>query len=95
MINLSFLEEKLENLKIKTDYREDYYIPTLWLGENKIEKQVKVNPYEFFLRQIEKIKKISKKKKKQLPEKWSNHSIIYNLFIRYTTAFDHNCDGKI
>lgn len=95
MINLSFLEEKLENLKIKTDYREDYYIPTLWLGENKIEKQVKVNPYEFFLRQIEKIKKISKKKKKQLPEKWSNHSIIYNLFVRYTTAFDHNCDGKI
>lgn len=95
MINLSLLEEKLENLVIKTNELEDYYIPSLWLGENNIEKKVKVNPAEFYLSQIDKIKKLSKKIKNRLPEKWSNHSIIYNLFVRYTTAFDHNCDGKI
>jgi len=84
-----------------------YHIPSLWLNENNV-KNVKVNPCKFFDEVIEGI--LEKRKSNtsynkslslikgiqhEFPGDWTGSSTIYNIFVRLTTAYDHDKDGII
>lgn len=97
---MSHLKEILNKLNAnrKKGGRRNYAVPRLWLGKKfqKNPQPVKVNPYEYFSSQIEKILH-----SKPIPlvqgcqGEWSRKAIVYNLFVRLTTAFDHDQNGKI
>ena len=93
--NLDKVVASLRDINSKK-YKSDYFIPSVWLEQNKPElnQLFNIKPTKFFLQQIKQIYQLSKNKI-VLPDNWTNHSIIYNLFIRYATAFDHNQDGVI
>ena len=72
-----------------------YTVPGIWTGKNSGVEQV--NPAEYFTTIIESILHTS-----YLPitprhtiVDWREGAVVYNLFIRLTTAFDHNGDGSI
>lgn len=91
---MSALKEILNQLKVgKCDF--DYYIPSIWLGKhsNDIEK---IDPYKTYSQVIESI--LLQKQSGQEPHfdaNWSRNAIVYNMFVRYTTAFDHDNNGVL
>lgn len=96
MGNLLKLKAVLEKLAASGSKFKNYYIPALWAdpylkNNNAI---LNVNPQRFFLKQIEKIRKLSQTSFNISKPKLSEQ-IVYNMFVRFTTAFDHNNDGKI
>ncbi|MFH1052733.1 MAG: alpha-amylase family glycosyl hydrolase [bacterium] len=92
---LTVVEEKLRSLR-QDKYRKDYFIPALWLCEGAILEKQKVNPYKFFIDNIKKVHAISKTNCITFPNSdWTKHSIIYNMFVRYTTAYDHDNNQKV
>ncbi len=87
--NLTKVYETLSKVNNKIN-EQTYCIPTLWLNSESISgRVVAVEPISFFKTQIEKI----------LNSKPDYHicpnPIVYSMLLRYTTAFDHNRDGKI
>jgi len=84
-----------------------YYIPSVWLNENSC-KNIKVDPCRYFGEIIDEILKkrkscISYNKsfscikgiQHDFPGDWTRNSVIYNIFVRLTTAYDHNRDGIV
>ncbi len=73
---------------------KSYRVPTLWSGKSTGAEEV--NPAIYFSEIIEKILgKSSLKKSSSNSSDWRDGAVVYNLFIRLTTAFDHNGDGTI
>ncbi len=78
-----------------------YEVPSLWIRpiEPGIRPhRVAVNPYKFFLDQMEKIEKNAVSPRiipKSGKGKWSKNAVVYNIFIRVTTAFDHDRNARI
>ena len=71
-----------------------YSVPSIWTGKNTGIEQV--NPSEYFTKIIESILKYKEADSLQLKNAdWRSNAIVYNLFIRLTTAFDHNRNGEI
>jgi glycosidase len=106
---LEELEKQLDKLK-KQHSSISYYVPSLWKPAGVKPEDgaapLKVNPAEYFLGHIEAIKKHAipgidpfKSLNSQLPGseggKWISRQIVYNMFVRLTTAYDHNLDGKL
>jgi glycosidase len=58
---------------------------------------VKVDPYDFFLSVIRKAKRTTAvpRTRETTGGEWSTGAVIYNMFIRTTTAFDHNDNGTL
>ena len=73
-----------------------YLVPPLWVKGKPGGKAVKVNPFAFYLGIIEKVKK-TKPERKPRPSggEWTRDAVIYNMFVRTTTAFDHDGNGKL
>ncbi len=94
MQNLELIEKKLIELKKKTKKHFEYNIPTIWYGNSENPIIENVNFFDFHLNQIKFIKE-SKTQSIEKSSKWSDNAIIYNMFIRLSSAFDHNNDGKI
>lgn len=94
MINLESIEKRLTELKKKQKKQFDYYIPTIWQVNTDIIGIENVNFADFYLSQIKQIKDL-KNEQADNKSNWSNDAIIYNMFIRFGSAFDHNNDGKI
>ncbi|TAL69206.1 MAG: alpha-amylase [Bacteroidetes bacterium] len=95
---LDLLEERLDDLLNEKGNEKFYKIPSLWYDpyKNSNEKELWVSPYEFYLNRIKEIKKIANEEPASLPQKgWTKKSVIYNIFVRHTTSFDHNNDGII
>jgi glycosidase len=95
---LDLLEEKLNELLSEKGNDKFYNIPSLWSDpyKNSGEKENWVSPYEFYLNRINEIQKLAKVEPILLPEKgWTKESVVYNIFIRHTSSFDHNNDGII
>ncbi len=91
MSKLNQLQSRLEHLRIIYT-RQNYHIPLLW--DNPIAGRlhtIKTNPFDFFLKKIKEIRNLSKYSKPQ----HTHQNIVYNMFVRYTAAFDHNNDGKV
>jgi len=73
---------------------KSYRVPTLWSGKSTGAEEV--NPAIYFSEIIEKILSNSSiKKSSSNSGDWRDAAVVYNLFIRLTTAFDHNGDGAI
>lgn len=94
--NLNKLETKLIEIKNNLKYDYNYFIPAIWFDPYKSQEisRININPPVFFLEAISKIKELSHYKF-NLSDDWSNFAVIYNMLTRFTTAFDHNDDGKI
>lgn len=90
--------ERLEEIAADSSKQAFYNIPSIWLrpGTFSTNSIVKVSPIDFFLDKINEIKWICSegnlnKKKRVRPEQ----AIVYNMFVRYSTAFDHDMNGEI
>jgi starch synthase (maltosyl-transferring) len=86
--------DELKELKRKNRKNIDYAVPALWLGNNEGNTEI-VKPYDFFIERFEEIISSETVSHFPNPEKWSDDAVIYNLFVRYATAFDHNQDGEV
>ncbi len=72
----------------------ELFVPAIWMDINKSGK-VKVDYKSFLICRFQEIKN-SKKESIRIDENnWTAHSIVYNLFVRFFTAYDHADDGKI
>ncbi|MFX1512080.1 MAG: alpha-amylase family glycosyl hydrolase [Promethearchaeota archaeon] len=75
-----------------------YYIPSLWKDPSLSKSEIlKVNPFDFY---VSKIKNILDSPHTPLVKgegqgDWSKNAVIYNIFVRVTTAFDHNQNGQL
>lgn len=73
-----------------------YYIPGLWVDGVTTAAQA-VETFAFYHKQLQEI--VSTPPQPLIAGApgggWSDHAIIYNLFPRVTTAFDHNQDGNV
>ena len=85
----------IEKLKIINQNNfHNIHIPALWNDvffnqKNPNQKIIQVNFPEFLLQQFDTILQLKS------PIKNSKNPNIYNLFVRFGTAFDHNQDGKL
>ncbi len=94
MKNLKLVKDKLEKLDIE---KRNYFIPSLWMGNLRPgEDEFNIDPSGFFVERINKIISMGEQSKTNIPEKeWLGKAIVYNVFVRYLTAYDHDKDGKI
>jgi len=94
---LEELEDALRRkLKAKARQRFTYYVPSLWISPAGQPKRVKVNPFRFYLDVIKKVKRGRPSRRKgNTGGEWTKHAVIYNVFVRTTTAFDHDGNGKL
>lgn len=85
------------NQKINEGEHLKYFVPNLWVDDNFSQKSrlIEVNPYRFYAHQIETILKSATSPQALKGGDWSRRAIIYNLFVRHTTAFDHDQNGKL
>lgn len=78
-------------------YDKPYFVPRLWMEEDPDSfEPVQVDPKKFYLDAIDWI--LSQPKAEIAPTEngeWSRSAVIYNLFPRLTTAFDHNQNKRI
>ncbi len=73
-----------------------YYVPSAWISVSKGAKAVKVNPYEYYLGIVQHARKAKPRARvKGSGGEWSRDAIIYNMFVRTTTAFDHDQNGNL
>lgn len=95
--SINKLRKKLDELDNKDCEKKRYIIPILWNGKNPSGERrlLKVRPYEYFLGKLDEIESISQSVKMDKNRNWSERAVVYNMFVRYTTAFDHNGDGVI
>lgn len=84
---LELLKDKLEKLK-KKQYKSKYYLPSLWV-ENKVGEDIEVNPFSFYYELVSNILE------SQVKPKNKNEKVVYNLFPRYATSYDHNKDSLL
>ena len=106
---LESLKTKLKKLADKP-FKHKYYVPALWVevGKEPVDgkKPVSVNPAEFYLKHIEAIEKnqvegidpfrsLNGQIEGGEGGSWINNQAIYNMFVRLTTAYDHNGDNKL
>ena len=74
-----------------------YTIPGRWLGIERAATAVSItNPYQLWLEQVEAIlAQPATPVCGQQIDDWSREAIVYNLFVRNATAFDHDGDGLL
>ncbi len=74
--------------------RCSYSVPALWGGKSTGTEQV--NPAAYYSHIVETILNDSESNSSfSKKSDWKTSSVVYNLFIRLSTAFDHNGDGLI
>ena len=75
-----------------------YLIPSLWLDVKSGFGNINVDPNEFYSNRISEIlqcKDFVKNRGTDVNGNWSLKASVYNMFVRLTTAYDHNGDGRI
>jgi starch synthase (maltosyl-transferring) len=89
----SALKRKLRETRLR---KYNYAVPSLWESLRGAPKALKVNPYAYYLGVVKKLK-AAKAPKRGNPTggEWTKDAVIYNVFVRTTTAFDHNANGAL
>ena len=77
---------------LRSDDARTAYIPSLWIGKNTNTK-VNICYREFLIKTIQKILKHPVAKVTSKNVDWTEKAMIYNIFVRFFTAYDHNQDG--
>ena len=91
-INLELIKSRLLQLQTEIDCSIDYWVSDL----RKPERDINLNPFDFFSERISKIDELSRLGKSLLPSKdWTKDAVVYNMLVRYTTAYDHDRNGII
>ncbi|MBI4217917.1 MAG: alpha-amylase [Elusimicrobia bacterium] len=75
-----------------------YWVPNLWVDEDFSQptRLVSVDPFEFFLGKIDEIlASPAAPRIKGEGGDWTKKAAVYNFYVRLTTAFDHNQNGKL
>jgi len=92
--HLETLLHRLRELR-ETSNDKPYHVPKLWSGDQTGVEAI--NPGPYYAEIVEKIldhpRSISFDRDQN--RLWSRHAVVYNLFVRLSTAFDHNLDGNI
>jgi starch synthase (maltosyl-transferring) len=94
---LDLLEQALIKKQKETRLRKyRYAIPALWLSPSGRGKKKLVNPFAFYLSVVRKAKN-RKPPRHGTPTggEWTRGAVIYNMFVRTTSAFDHNGNGVL
>ena len=94
---LDLVEEALRRKQKETQKRKyTYFVPTLWRSETGSARKMKVNPFAYYLAAVTAIKrKKAGKRGKPTGGEWTRDAVIYNMFVRTTSAFDHNGNGTL
>ncbi|MBX3085898.1 MAG: alpha-amylase [Anaerolineae bacterium] len=73
-----------------------YMVPGLW-NDSTTAHALQVDPYWFYRHKLSEIMAFEPQPLIQGTGggEWTRNAIIYNLFPRVTTAFDHNSDGRL
>ena len=74
--------------------RKQAYIPNLWLDKKEAGLTL-VNYPEFIVQKVDKINAQSSSVSNSLKKDWTKNAIVYNLFVRLFSAFDHDQNGKL
>jgi starch synthase (maltosyl-transferring) len=100
LVNLKLVQAILKEKYLLTKKEKfNYSVPTLWFMYKNFKpksKVCRVNPYKFFLdafKYIDKHPKVKIQKTKQ--GEWTKEAVVYNLFVRAGTAFNHSQNGKL
>jgi len=76
-----------------------YRIPSLWLPSTQGDpaRVTEVNPYTFFRDAVRGILDVDLPMRAGPAKggKWTERAVVYNMFVRQTTAWDHDGDGSI
>lgn len=106
---LEIMKQQLKSIA-NPSAKAGYKVPALWVevGKDPVDglPPVTVNPGEYFVRHIEAIEANAipgidplRSLNQQLPGgkggSWINGESIFNIFVRLTTAYDHNGDGHL
>lgn len=91
-MQISYLEIILKTLKKKND-SIIISIPGLWIDQ-KSNHTIEVDFCQFLIEQISEIVKTPPTSKRHVSD-WTASAVVYNLFVRLFTAYDHDQDGKI
>jgi len=76
--------------------RFPYSVPALWSSSKGAGKTLRVNPFQYYHSVVTTIKRSQPRRRgRATGGEWSKNAVIYNMFVRTTTAFDHNGNGKL
>ena len=95
---LALLEEALRRRKKETARRKfTYAVPSLWLSPRGPLKRVKVDPFDFYLAAVRRVRRAPAPRRRPPAAggEWTRDAVIYNMFVRTTAAFDHDGDGAL
>ncbi|GAB4149942.1 MAG: alpha-amylase family glycosyl hydrolase [Candidatus Promineifilaceae bacterium] len=86
--------------KAEVDFDHPYMIPGRWLDAGNAPAAIGVHPYQTWLNTVDWIMAQPPTDCIANPDdphsgSWSRYAVVYNLFVRSATAFDHDGDGKL
>lgn len=75
----------------------EYRVPGLWSSFDHEGTEIRVDPYSYYLEIIERISKGRPVRRSDSSKggEWTKNAVIYNIFVRTTTAYDHNGNGTL
>ena len=94
---LDRLEEALEaQIREHPTRSFRYQVPSLWQSEGGTAMSVSVDPFSYYLEAVRAAKEAGPAPSgKPSAGEWTKNAVIYNMFVRTTTAFDHNANGVL
>ena len=97
MKNLEILKKKLIDIDKNKKFKKLYTFPNIWSTKiyNTQDNLISINPIEFYINQIDWIINNKTFLNNTTNLEATKNPIVYNLFTRFTMAFDHNQDGII
>ena len=76
--------------------RVRYRVPGLWTGRGTIRRAMEVDPFTFYLQAVRRVLKGREAPRAETRGgEWTRDAVVYNMFVRTTTAFDHNGNGAL
>jgi glycosidase len=95
--SLADLERRLAAAAASAPGNPHYAVPALWAkGRHRGAASQRVAPFEFYR---DAVRAVVAEPHVRIPAGragcWTNHAVIFNMFVRSTAAFDHNQNGRL
>ena len=92
MSSLERVESAL--LKLRGRRVSRYRVPSLWLADDRPTTASAVDPIEVYLAALQEIRTLEPPEMPATHD-WSRQAVAYNMFVRTSTAFDHDGNGEL